>query len=160
PLTAPTSMALACRWRSRPQHQLRTSTAMQQKVPGSGSRPISMNGHRGPRFLLKEPLPLLRRQVLRFEDDDKLLERARERKWHFVHVVLHHRSSRVLADIESFIERETNWYRLRDFPLRDRRSVHEQSAGRAFTNAAPIVFESKAHHMVARRDRLVGSDPE
>ena len=24
-LTAPTSMALACRWRSRPQHQLRTS---------------------------------------------------------------------------------------------------------------------------------------
>src|SRR5262249_36204534 len=31
-LTAPTSMALACRWRSRPQHQKRTYAA-QQKVP-------------------------------------------------------------------------------------------------------------------------------
>ena len=29
-LVAPTSMALACRWRSRPQHQLRTSSAQQR----------------------------------------------------------------------------------------------------------------------------------
>src|SRR5262245_59331145 len=31
-LTAPTSMALACRWRSRPQHQKRTNAPQQNDV--------------------------------------------------------------------------------------------------------------------------------
>src|SRR5262249_21932694 len=97
---------------------------------------------------------------LRFENGDKFLERARERKRHLVYVVLHHRSSRVTADIEGFIEGETNLYRLSNPPLRDRFSVHEQSAGCAFTNAAPVVFEAKAHHVIASRDRLFGSDPK
>src|SRR5579859_6333570 len=36
-LTAPTSVALTCRWRSRPQHQLRTWTT--NGLTGEGSRP-------------------------------------------------------------------------------------------------------------------------
>src|SRR5262249_16903707 len=37
--TAPTSMALPCRWRSRPQHQKRTS-AQQQFILNDGARRI------------------------------------------------------------------------------------------------------------------------
>src|SRR5262245_20540742 len=39
-LTAPTSMALPCRWRSRPQHQKRTH-ALQQKAPLFDPSPAS-----------------------------------------------------------------------------------------------------------------------
>src|SRR6516165_8773223 len=111
-----------------------------------------MNGHRGPCFFLQQGLSLFRRKLLRFENDDKFLERARERKRHLVDVVLHHRSSRVTADIEGFIERETNRYRSRNPSLRDRLSVHEESAGSAFTDAAPVVFEAKAHHVISSRN--------
>jgi hypothetical protein len=36
-LTAPTSVALTCRWRSRPQHQLRTHAAQQNLLILSGT---------------------------------------------------------------------------------------------------------------------------
>src|SRR5262245_18831480 len=36
--TAPTSMALPCRWRSRPQHQKRTSASQQKTAPLRGAR--------------------------------------------------------------------------------------------------------------------------
>src|SRR5262249_6770980 len=119
-----------------------------------------MNGHRGPCLLLQQALALLRCQILWFENYDKFLERPRERKWHFVHIVFHDWSSHIAPNVEGFIKGEPNPHRLSNASLRNRRPVHEQSAGCAFADTSSLIFEDEAHHVIASRDGLIGNDAE
>src|SRR5262249_9100981 len=120
----------------------------------------SVNGHVGLGFLFAQRLPFLRRQFLRFEDHDELLERAREGKRHLVDVVLDHVRSGVCADIERLVEREADSDRLGNLPFRDLLAVNEQGSGCALADAAAVVLEGETHDVLARRDRLVGGDAE
>src|SRR5262249_10989025 len=99
-------------------------------------------------------------QLLWFEDHHKFLERAREPKGHFVHVVLNHWSASVFANIEGFIQGETHPHRLRNPPLRHLPAVHEQPAGGAFPDTTSVVREIQAPHVIASRERLVRNDAE
>ena len=87
--------------------------------------PLLVNGHQGPGFLPQQQLSLFGRQILWFENYDKLLERACECKRHLVHIVLDYRSSCVLADIKGLVERQANWYRLKDPALSERLVVRD-----------------------------------
>src|SRR5664279_360682 len=119
-----------------------------------------LHGHGSLCFFFQHSFLFFRRQLFRFENDDKPLERSGECKRHFVHVVLHHWSSRVLTDIESLIQRKTGRDRSRNLPLRDLLAVNKQRPGGAFADAASVVLEAEAYHVVARRERLIGSDAE
>ena len=94
------------------------------------------------------------------ENRDKFRERSGKAERHFVSILLQHRGSGVLSDIEGFIEGETDPYRLRNTTLRDLLFVDQQRRGRCFSDAATIVFELDADDMITGRDRLVGRNTE
>src|SRR5262249_54355400 len=54
PQTAPTSLALTCRWRSRPQHQKQTSRDLANWAQSRATYAINQV-HRGARFLIVPP---------------------------------------------------------------------------------------------------------
>jgi hypothetical protein len=64
-------------------------------------------------------------QLVWFKNYNESLETARECERHFADVILRNWSSRVCADIECFIQRETSDCRLRNPPLRNLLLVDE-----------------------------------
>src|SRR5215475_4836055 len=96
---------------------------------------LSMDGHGRPRLFLKKAFSFLGREVVRFENNDKFVECARERKRHLVNVVLNDRRSHVAADVECFVKREANPDRLGYPPLRNWRSINKQRTGCALADS-------------------------
>src|SRR5262245_52320837 len=118
----------------------------------------SMNLHRGLGLLLEQAFSLLLRQLLRFEKHHDLPEDSGERKRHLAPVRLGDRSPRVFADVEGLIERETNADGPGDLSLRHLLSVHEERAGGALPESAPVVREGEAHDVISRGYAPVRSD--
>src|SRR5262249_53516857 len=110
-------------------------------------------------FLVQSAL-FLSAEPRRLENCDKSRKRSGKAKWHFVSIFLQHRGSSVLSDVEGFIERKANPYRLRNTTLRDLLFVHQQRRGSCFADAAAIVFELDADDVIADRERLIGSNTE
>src|SRR5262249_3129989 len=119
-----------------------------------------MNRHHRLRQFLVQSALFLSAEPRRLENCDKSRKRSGKAKRHFVSIFLQHRGSGVLSDVEGFIERKANPYRLRNTTLRDLLFVHQQRRGGCFADAAAIVFEPNADDVIAGRERLIGSNAE
>src|SRR5215471_11597666 len=94
-------------------------------------------------------------ELMWLQDYDKLRKSSGKTERHFVSVFFQHRGSCVLSNIEGFVERKANSYRLRNPALRDLLLVYQQRHCTCFADAAAIVFEFNADDMIAWRERLV-----
>ena len=97
-------------------------------------------------------------ELLRLKNNGKFRERTSEGIGHHSLVLLQHRRSRVLSDIEGFVERETDPYCLRNRTLGDLLFVHEQRRRRRLADTAALIFKSNPNDVIASRERSVGTD--
>ena len=109
--------------------------------PSAGGRtpaPLLDGSHRL-RQLIVESTLFVGAQFQRLEHHGKPLERTIEPEWHSVRVLLEHRCSGVLSDVEGFVERKADPNRLRNAAFTNRLLVDQQCCGSGFADASGYV---------------------
>ena len=114
-----------------------------------------MNIHESLRHFLTQTLFLLWGKIIWFKDHGEPLECAREFKGHFVHVVLDHGGSCVLADIEGLIERKPNADRLRNLTLGNLLLIYQQRAGCPLADPTSLIVKLESHNVLAGGKSLI-----
>src|SRR5262245_63578710 len=111
------------------------ATTQGQLILGSSQPPLN-----GPLYGFGE--------LLRPELEGQLVERAGEPERHLIIPVVH-RSARIDADVERFIDGHQERDGVRDFFRRDFLAIDFQDAGAALAKAGTVVFEIKCNLVLA-----------
>src|SRR5215471_7578946 len=103
-------------------------------------------------------LPFFFGQLFWFENDNKFLDRPREREGHLVHIILDHGGSCVCPHVEGLVQRESNSDGSGNSPFRNLFPVDKQDAGSTFTVPATVISESKAQCVIPSLYSFLGGN--
>src|SRR6185437_4730637 len=105
PTSSITTLSITKFWHARRDWQrlqfpVGSSRTLRLAIDSDRTSPASLHSHASLRYFGAQSLPLLFGQLFRFENDDNSFQRSTEFERHLIRVVLNHRRSRILTNVE------------------------------------------------------------